>query len=78
MSAPIVISAPSEVLNALRAAEVFVEAELMVRHDSYDCPPGQMSADETADIAEAEETLVLIRAAIAKIESAIAKAEGRI
>ena len=66
INSPVILSTPAEVLAALRKAEAFVDAELKVRHDSYESP-GEMEADEVADIAEAEDLLKLLRAAIRKV-----------
>lgn len=62
---PPVISTPDELLAALRKAEEFVESELGVRQSSYG--PNPENEDEAADVADAEDTLKLLRAAIAKV-----------
>jgi hypothetical protein len=63
---PVILSTPAEVLAALHKVEAFVDAELAVRVNSFGEPAGR-EEDEAADIADAEQTLALIRGAIAKI-----------
>lgn len=63
---PEVISTAAELLATLRKAESFVMTELEVRRLSYAPSPDE---DQAEDIADAENTLKLIRAAIAKVGS---------